>query len=72
MDLDQITFIDSSGLGVLVGADRLAEAHGASLQAVCTRPATRKLLWLTGIDRRIPLFGSLEDAMLSGHREPLD
>ncbi len=63
VDLNRITFIDSSGLGVLVATARRASAHGASLHAVCSRPQTRKLLWLTGVDRRIPLSATVEGAL---------
>jgi anti-sigma B factor antagonist len=65
VDLERITFIDSAGLGALVGAYRRATAHGGSLQVVCARPQTRRLLWMTGVDRRIPLSASLDDAMAS-------
>jgi anti-sigma B factor antagonist len=65
VDLEQITFIDSAGLGALIGASRRAEAHGGSLQAVCSRPQTRRLLWLTGVDRRIPLSASVDGALAS-------
>lgn len=63
VDLDDVTFIDSAGLGALVGAYRRAAERGGSLHAVCGRPHTRKLLWMTGIDRRIPLSASLNEAM---------
>ena len=63
VDLNRVTFIDSSGLGALVGAARRAAAHGGSLHAVCARPPTRRLLWLTGVDRLIPLAAT-EDAAL--------
>ena len=62
VDLDRVTFIDSAGLGVLVGTARRADAHGGSLHAVCSRPQTRKLLWLTGVDRRIPLAATVDGA----------
>ena len=55
VNLNRVTFIDSAGLAALVGTARRAEAHGGSLYAVCARPQTRKLLWITGVDRRIPL-----------------
>ena len=43
VDLDRITFIDSAGLGALVGTARRAAAHGGSLHAVCARPPTRTI-----------------------------
>jgi len=64
VDLNRVAFIDSSGLGALVGAARRAAAHGGSLHAVCARPQTRKLLWLTGVDRRIPLAATVDGALM--------
>ena len=64
IDLNRVTFIDSTGLGVLIGASRRAAGHGASVHAVCSRPQTRRLLWLTGVDRRIPLTATVEGALM--------
>ena len=64
IDLNRVTFIDSAGLGVLVGAARQADAHGGRLLAVCSRPQTQKLLWMTGVDRRIPLNATVEGALM--------
>lgn len=65
VDLDQVTFIDSAGLGALVGTSRRAAERGGTLRAVCTQPQTKKLLWMTGVDRRIPLEASLDEALAS-------
>ena len=74
VDLNRITFIDSSGLGFLIATARRAGAHGGSLHAVCSQPQTRKLLWLTGVDRRIPLTATLDGALrqLTGSGEAPD
>ena len=74
VDLNRITFIDSAGLGVLIAASRRAGVHGGSLHAVCSQPQTRKLLWLTGVDRRIPLTATLDGALrqLTGSGEAPD
>lgn len=64
VDLNRVSFIDSAGLGALIGVARRAAAHGTSLHAVCSRPQTRKLLWLTGVDRRIPLTATIEGALM--------
>jgi anti-anti-sigma factor len=63
VDLNRVAFIDSAGLGVLIGAARRAAQHGGSVHAVCSRPQTRKLLWLTGVDRRIPLTATVDGAL---------
>ncbi|HEX6519823.1 MAG TPA: STAS domain-containing protein [Streptosporangiaceae bacterium] len=64
VDLNRVTFIDSAGLGALVGAYRQAAARGGSLHAVCSRPQIRRLLWLTGVDRRIPLAATVDGALM--------
>jgi anti-sigma B factor antagonist len=62
VDLNRVSFIDSAGLGALIGVARRADVRGGSLHAVCSRPQTRKLLWLTGVDRRIPLTNTVDEA----------
>jgi len=62
-DLNDVSFIDSAGLGVLIGTARRALERGGSLHAVCSKEATRKLLWLTGVDRRIPLTSTVDEAL---------
>lgn len=64
VDLNQVTSIDSAGLGVLVGAARRADAHSGRLHAVCARPSIRRLLLLNGIDRRISLTATLDEALM--------
>ena len=64
VDLNRVTFIDSAGLAALVGAARRAAVYGGSLHAVCSRPQTRKLLWMTGVDRRIPLAATVDGALM--------
>ena len=63
VNLNRITFIDSSGLAALVGAARRADQHGGSLHVVCARRQIRRLLWLTGVDRRIPLAATVDGAL---------
>jgi anti-sigma B factor antagonist len=62
-DLDQVTFADSAGLAALVGTAKRAAANGGSLYAVCARPKIRQLFRLTGLDCRIPLARTLDEAL---------
>jgi anti-sigma B factor antagonist len=60
-DLDRVSFIDASGLGVLAGAARQAAAHGGSLRVVCARRQIRRLFGLTRLDQAVPLAASLAE-----------
>ena len=63
VDLEQVSFIDSVGLATLVGAAKRAEAHGGSLQVACALPKISQLVRLTGLDCRIPLARTLDEAL---------
>jgi anti-sigma B factor antagonist len=65
VDLNRVTFIDSAGLGALVGTARRVAEHGGSLHAVCSQPQPRRLLWMTGVDRRIPLATTVDEVLMS-------
>jgi anti-sigma B factor antagonist len=62
-DLDQVSFIDATGLGALAGAARAATEHGTSLHVVCAQPQTRRLFRVTGLDRQIPLAHDLAEVL---------
>jgi anti-sigma B factor antagonist len=62
-DLNQVSFIDATGLGALAGAAREAAAHGTSLHVICARPQTRRLFRVTGLDRQIPLARDLAEVL---------
>ncbi len=62
-DLEQVSFIDASGLGALAVAARLAAEHGASLHVVCARRKIRRLFGLTELDHPIPLARTLAEAL---------
>ena len=49
IDLAEVTFIDSSGLGALVRLRKEAEAKNASLHLINVSAATDRLLQLTGL-----------------------
>jgi anti-sigma B factor antagonist len=61
-DLGGVPFIDSSGLGVLVGALRRAREAGGEMRLVSERDAVVKILRITGLDRVFPLYATLDEA----------
>lgn len=60
-DLSGITFLDSSGLGVLVQAHRTARERENRLVIVAS-PPVRKLLRLTGLDTVLETYDQLTEA----------
>jgi anti-sigma B factor antagonist len=65
VNLTDVSFIDSTGLGVLVGAVQEARAGGGDLRLVVTRPQTLKLLELTGLDEVFTIMSSTSEAVKS-------
>ncbi len=63
VDLGRVDFIDSTGLGVLVGALNRARELGGSLQLICTQERVLKLLRITGLDQVFTVRSSLDDAL---------
>lgn len=55
LDLDGLTFIDSSGLRLLVSAANRAGEDGDRLRIHCEARAVRRMIELTGLDRALPL-----------------
>jgi anti-sigma B factor antagonist len=63
VDLTNTTFIDSSSLGVLIGAHRRLKLRGGTLTIVCDSEAIAKTFRITGLDGVFTLVSSLDDAL---------
>lgn len=63
VDLGRVDFIDSTGLGVLVGALNRARELGGSLQLICAQERVLKLLRITGLDQVFTVRSTLEEAL---------
>jgi anti-sigma B factor antagonist len=63
VDLSGTTFIDSSSLGVLIGAHRRLKQRNGSLVVVCDNDAIVKTFKITGLDGVFTLVRSLDDAL---------
>lgn len=62
VNLYDVTFIDSTGLGCLVSVLKATPA-GGQVRLVGIQPAVKTLLELTRLDRVFPAFGTVEDAL---------
>jgi anti-sigma B factor antagonist len=62
VEMSRLDFIDSSGLGVLVGAMKQARALGGGVCLVGAPERILKTFRITGLVRIIPAFTGLEEA----------
>lgn len=62
VNLEGVDFLDSTGLGVLVGALKRVRSHQGSLRLVCTQERLLKIFRITGLAKVFPIYGSVEEA----------
>ena len=63
VDMTRTRFCDSAGIAALVEAYKRAQAEGGQVLLATSGAAVPRIFELTGIDRVIPSFTSLEDAL---------
>ena len=63
VDLTETTFIDSTGLGVLIRGVERARTEGGQLAVVCVDPNMTKVFEVTGLNRVFPIYPSREEAL---------
>ncbi len=65
VDLSQVTFIDSTGIGVLVGAIKRVRERQGELALVCPQPRVRRIFEITGLLRALSIFETRDAALHS-------
>ena len=63
VDLGRVDFLDSTGLGVLVGGLKRVRAHEGSLRLVCNQERILKIFRITGLTKVFPIHTSVEEAV---------
>jgi anti-sigma B factor antagonist len=62
VDLDGVPFMDSSGLGALMGGVRRLRESGGDLAIACTREQHLKLFTITGFGEGVSIAPTVEEA----------
>jgi len=65
VDLEEVDFMDSSGLGVLVGGLKRVRSHDGAIALICTQENILKIFRITGLVKVFPIFENQEQAIQS-------
>ncbi len=58
IDLEAVEFLDSTGLGVLVGGLKKVRANDGSLELICSQERLLKIFRITGLAKVFVIHGS--------------
>src|SRR6266496_3634003 len=61
--LEKVEFLDSTGLGVLVGGLKRVRAHDGSLDLVCTQERILKIFRITGLTKVFGIHNTVDEAI---------
>jgi anti-sigma B factor antagonist len=67
-DLSRVDFLDSTGLGALIGGQRRAKEFGGEVRLVAKEGQILRLLRITGLLKVFAVYPTLEDAVADGQR----
>lgn len=63
VNMEHVDFLDSTGLGVLVGGLKRVRAHEGSLGLVCDKERILKIFRITGLTKVFSIYPSVEEAV---------
>jgi anti-sigma B factor antagonist len=63
VNLDKVAFLDSTGLGVLVGGLKRVRPHDGSLDLVCTQERILKIFKITGLTKVFGIYQTVDQAI---------
>ena len=61
INLEKVTFIDSSGLGVIIGRYKKISSQKGKMYIVGAKPSVEKILVFSGINKLVPIYNSEQD-----------
>lgn len=63
IDLEAVSLVDSSGMGLLLNAFRRLDRVGRRLAIACPAGPARRPFELTGLDRQLPMHDTRQEAL---------
>jgi anti-sigma B factor antagonist len=71
VDMAGVEFLDSTGLGVLVGGLKRTRSHQGTLRLVCDQEKIIKVFRITGLTKVFPIYACLDDALAAVDQPPV-
>ena len=62
-DFSSLSFMDSSGIGMIIGRYKLIHSIGGGVVLVCTSQRMKKLVTMSGLTRLIPVCSTVSQAL---------
>ena len=62
-DFAEVTFMDSSGIGMMIGRYKRVQSIGGRVCIACANEKIREIVHLSGLERLLPTFSSMEEAL---------
>ncbi|MBR7164050.1 MAG: anti-sigma F factor antagonist [Clostridia bacterium] len=62
-DFSALSFMDSSGIGMIIGRYKLIKSIGGGVALVCTNPRMKKLVTMSGLSRLISVYSTVDQAL---------
>ena len=63
IDLEKVRYIDSTGLGVLIGTLKKVREHNGTICIICTNPQIKKIFNITGLVKIFGIYKNEEEAL---------
>ncbi|MGI5270954.1 STAS domain-containing protein [Nonomuraea sp. CA-218870] len=63
LDLAGVTFMDSRALGLIVHHWQTSLSSGTKFALIGVEYAKSKVMWITGLAQRLPIYDTLDDAL---------
>jgi stage II sporulation protein AA (anti-sigma F factor antagonist) len=61
LDFSEVSFMDSSGIGLIMGRYRTSSFHGGEVFVKCKNERIKKILSLSGIDKIVKIIGGKDE-----------
>ncbi len=58
-DFNKVTFMDSAGIGMLIGRYKVAKMLGSTIEMINVKPSIKKVFEMSGILKIIPIKNSI-------------